>query len=123
MLIDIHCHLDHCYFNDDREKVIKNAQKADLKVILTAGINPKSNRKALEFAKNFDIIRPCLGIYPVEVLKKEMESVEFPMKAKNFDVDEEISFIKTKKETIAGIGEVGLDYHIIKNEEADKRDN
>src|SRR3990167_5885245 len=66
MLIDIHSHLDHHYFKDDLDKVIENARKAGVKVILTAGINPETNRKTLELAGKYDIVKACLGIYPVQ---------------------------------------------------------
>jgi len=66
MLIDIHSHLDHCYFKDDLDEVINNAKKSNVKVILTAGINPETNRKALELADKYDIVKPCLGIYPIQ---------------------------------------------------------
>ena len=66
MLIDIHSHLDHYYFKDDLDNVIENARKAGVKVILTAGINSETNRKALEIARKHDIVKACLGIYPVQ---------------------------------------------------------
>ena len=52
MLIDVHCHLDHYLFKNDLDKVIDNAKKTNVKVILTAGINPETNRKVLEIAEN-----------------------------------------------------------------------
>jgi len=66
MLIDIHSHLDHHYFKDDIGKVISDAKKANVKVILTAGINPETNRETLELAEKYDIVKACLGIYPVQ---------------------------------------------------------
>jgi TatD DNase family protein len=110
MLIDIHCHLDHCYFKDDLDKVIDNAKKAGLKIILTAGINPETNRKALELAEKYDIVKPCLGIYPPKTLQKEIDSHEYPLKENKFDIDGEIKFIEKNKDKISGIGEIGLDY-------------
>jgi TatD DNase family protein len=66
MLIDIHCHLNHCYFKDDLDKVIDNAKKADVKVILTAGTNHQTNKKVIEISGKYDIVKACLGIYPVQ---------------------------------------------------------
>ena len=66
MLIDIHSHLDHCYFKDDLDKVIENAKKANVKVILTAGTNPEKNKESLKIAKKYDIVKPCLGIHPIQ---------------------------------------------------------
>ena len=104
MLIDLHSHLDHCYFKDDLDKVIDNARKANVKVILTAGINPETNRKALVIAGKYDIVKPCLGIYPVQTLQKEIDSGDYPLKENKFDVDKEIDFIKGHKKNIAAIG-------------------
>ena len=110
MLIDIHSHLDHFYFKDDLGKVIENAKKANVKVILTAGINPETNRKALEIAEKYDIVKPCLGIYPIQTLQKEIETGDYPLKQNRFDAEEEIRFIQKNKNKISAVGEVGLDY-------------
>jgi TatD DNase family protein len=110
MLIDIHSHLDHPHFADNIDSIIENAKKANLKIILTAGINPETNRKTLELAKKYDIIKPCLGIYPPETLQTEIASGEYPLKENKFDIDEEIKFIQKNKDKIVAIGEVGLDY-------------
>jgi len=111
MLIDIHSHLDHCYFKDDIDKVIDNAKKADVKVILTAGINPETNRKALAIAKKYDIVKACLGIYPIQTLKKEIEEGAYQLKKDKFNVEDEIDFIKKNKKEIAAVSEIGLDYY------------
>jgi len=71
MFVDIHSHLDHCYFKDDLDAVIERAKAANLKAILTAGINPETNRKTLELAKKYDIVKPALGIYPINQLTKK----------------------------------------------------
>lgn len=110
MLIDIHSHLDHYQFRDDLDSVIENAKKAGLKVILTAGINPQTNRKSLEIAEKYPLVKPCLGIYPVQTLQKEIESGDYPMEENKFEIDEEIRFIIKNKSKFVAVGEVGLDY-------------
>jgi TatD DNase family protein len=115
MLIDIHSHMDHCYFDDDIDDVIDGAKKAGVRIILTAGINPETNRKAVALAENYDIIKPCLGIYPIQNLQQEIDSGSFPLRENKFDVDEETDFIKKNKDRIAAVGEVGLDYHWVKD--------
>ena len=102
MLIDIHCHLDYPPLNDDLDKVIDNAKKAGLKVILTSGTNPQSNRKVLEIAGKYDIVKPCLGLYPVQENK--------------FNADEEISFIEKNRNKITAVGEVGMDYFLVRDD-------
>ena len=86
LLIDIHSHLDHCFFNEDREMVIENAKKAGVKIAVVSGINPETNRKALQLSEKFDIVKPSLGVYPINVLKKEIESGDFPLKPNIFDI-------------------------------------
>ena len=110
MLIDIHCHLDHYYFKEDLDKVIGNAKKAGLKAILSSGVNPETNRKVLEIAEKYDVVKASLGIYPIQTLQKEIESGNYPLKENKFDVEEEIRFIGKNKNKIMAIGEVGLDY-------------
>lgn len=122
MLIDIHSHLDHCYFKDDLDKVIENAKKAEVKVILTAGINPETNRKALKLAEKYEIVKACLGIYPIQTLKKEIKESKSPLKENKFNIDEEINFIKKNKKNIAAISEIGLDYHWIKDKEKEQKE-
>src|SRR3989338_2126914 len=108
LLIDIHCHLDHPKFND-LGKVIENARKSGLKILLTNGINPETNRKALEIAKKYDIVKAALGIYPVSQLAREIKEGNYPIKLEEFDVDKEIEFIEKNKDNILAIGEIGLD--------------
>jgi len=123
MLIDIHSHLDHCYFKDDIDEVIENAKKANIKIILTAGINPEANRKSLEIAKKYNIVKPCLGIYPIQLKQNNSndETLEQKNKLKydsNYDginIDEEIKFIEKNKNKIIAISEIGLDYHWYKD--------
>ena len=122
MLIDIHSHLDHAYFKDDIDKVIENAKKSDVKVILTAGLNPETNRKTLELAKKYSIVKACLGIYPIQTLQKDIEMGNLPLKKNKFDLDEELRFIEKNKKNIAAIGEVGLDYSLIQNKSEQQKD-
>jgi len=116
MLIDIHSHLDHCYFKDDIDQVIENARKANVKIILTAGINPETNRKALALAKKFDIVKSCLGIYPIQYTNKNNS------KNIKLNINEEIEFMQKNKNKIMAIGEVGLDYFWIKDNIKEQKD-
>jgi len=100
LLIDIHSHLDHCYFNDDRAKVVENAKKAGVKAILTAGMDYESNEKALNLASKYDIVKACIGIYP----QTNFNNI------KNFDLENELKFFTKNKSKFVAIGEVGLDF-------------
>lgn len=114
-LIDAHAHLDHDAFKDDLDAVLQRAEKAGVKAIITNGVNPASNRAVLKLAAAHPIIKPALGIYPVDSLAKEMEIGEYPGKPAPFDVDEEIEFIRKHKKKIIALGECGLDDHWVKD--------
>ena len=110
LLIDIHSHLDHPLLIDKVDEIVKRAKNAGLRHIITNGINPETNRKCLELSKKYSIIECGMGIYPRDALKKEIETGEYPLNIDEFDIDEEISFIRKNKNNIVAVSEVGLDF-------------
>jgi len=95
-MIDVHAHLDHARFEKDLDEVIRRFRKEGGKYIISSGVNPATNRKALEIAKKYDAVKVSFGIYPVG----------------NFgeDINAEINWIKKYKDDCIAIGEIGLDY-------------
>lgn len=122
ILVDDHCHLMHKAYTD-LDKVIDNAKKAGVKAIICSGVNPPTNREALEISKKYPMVRASLGIYPVDALGVQPD-VEGGLKVHKgpIDLDEEFEFIKKNKDKIAAVGEVGLDYHWIKDAELQKKE-
>ena len=110
LLIDIHSHLDHSSIISKIDEIVQRAKNAGLKHIITNGINPETNRTCLELSKKYDIIECGMGIYPRDALKKEAETGEAELKVEEFDIDEEIEFIKKNKNNVIAISEVGLDF-------------
>src|SRR3989338_11164413 len=112
MLLDIHCHLDHLYFND-LDSVIERAKKAGLKLILTNGVDHKTNEIALKLAKKYDIVKAALGIYPLFAIDTGLREGSYPMdKIMPVDVENALKFIKANKGKIIAVGAVGLDYTV-----------
>jgi len=106
LLVDVHAHLDLNEFDSDLDEVIKRAETAGVKAIISNGLNPESNRKTLELSRKYKIVKPAFGLYPNDALKlteKEIES--------------ELNFIEKNKDKIAAIGEVGLDYKYCKKKQ------
>jgi TatD DNase family protein len=108
ILTDVHSHLDHPKFND-LDEVIARAKEAGVKVIVSNGINPETNRRVLELSKKYDIVKAALGVYPVMQLKREISEGSYPLKNVEFSVDDELKFIEKTKSKIVAIGECGLD--------------
>tara|TARA_Y100000310_G_C20485504_1_gene716675 strand:- start:95 stop:835 length:741 start_codon:yes stop_codon:yes gene_type:complete len=94
MLVDVHAHLSEKIFSDKLDSVIGDAKKKGVVAIIENGMNVKNNRKVLELSSKYDIVKPALGIHPVDAVKK-------------FDVEKEIEFIS--KQDVIAIGEIGLD--------------
>ncbi len=104
LFIDVHCHLDFEGLIERLDEVIENAKKAGLKAILTSGVNPETNRKILEIASKYDIVKCSFGLYPMDALTRETNEEN------KFDVDKELQFLADNKDKFVSIGEVGLDY-------------
>jgi TatD DNase family protein len=104
MLVDIHTHLDLLEKEKDLDKVIN---KDSVKVIITNGTGPESNRRVLEISKLYKKVKPALGMYPDKAISLTDK-----------EIADEIDFIKTKKPS--AIGEVGLDNYRVKNLERQK---
>lgn len=92
MLIDTHCHLEE-YENID---AIVDKMKDGL--LITAGINQKTNEQVLELVKKYKNVYGVIGIQPEEVAQATLEDLDWIEKHLN-------------DEKIVGIGEIGLDYH------------
>ena len=103
-IIDIHCHLTFKEYEADRADVIEDA-RAILKGVVTSGVEPEDARKALELAESYsDFIFVSLGLHPIHVVEKTDHEIS--------DYEE---FISDNRARIVGIGEIGLDYHWIRD--------
>ncbi|NOZ80819.1 MAG: TatD family hydrolase [DPANN group archaeon] len=105
LLFDAHCHLDKQFFQQDIDSVIQRAVTAGVRLIVSDGLSQKTNEEVLALSGQFDVVRPALGLYPVEAAKMTRK-----------EIDDAISFIGSHAKDIVSIGEVGLDY----KEETDK---
>ncbi|MEK6942919.1 MAG: TatD family hydrolase [Nanoarchaeota archaeon] len=110
LFIDAHTHLDHHLLVSQLDEVIRRAKNAGVRHIVTNGINPETNRKCLEISKKYDIVECGMGLYPRNALKKDIDSGDYPIKLWDYNVDEELDFIRQNKNSIVAISEVGLDF-------------
>ena len=114
-LIDAHCHLDDGRFEGERDEVVERARDAGVRVVITSGVNPSSNRRVLELSKKYDIVNCSFGLYPVDSIADKVENAgdDFLRHVEVFDVDSELKWIEENKEDCMAIGEIGLDYKIV----------
>ncbi|MHA1132251.1 MAG: TatD family hydrolase, partial [Candidatus Helarchaeota archaeon] len=105
MLIDSHCHLDAKWFKNDIPNIIENAKKNQIEAIITSSISP-STQKVRNIIKRYPkYIFWTMGLHPPGVNSQSVRAT--------------IKQIERDEAEIVAIGEVGLDYHWVK--EADRR--
>ncbi|MGV8172283.1 MAG: TatD family hydrolase [Candidatus Woesearchaeota archaeon] len=118
MLVDVHAHLDLEGYESfgGVDKVIEECVNNGVKAIVTNGTNIESNRKILDIAKKYAVVKIALGIYPTHCLEM-IESGRY----KEFDA--ELNFIEEtiKSKKCIAVGEVGLEYSEIKDLTEEKK--
>lgn len=103
MFIDTHCHLTFPEFDADRAMVIGNAKKAGVKQFIAPGVDPFSSEQVVALAqKNPGVIFASIGYHPYEA----QQNPSVP------------NLEKLMNDSVVAIGEIGLDYHLYKGEEA-----
>jgi len=116
ILVDDHCHLTHEFYKNDLDQVLERARKAGVVAIICSGVNAPTNREVLALAKKYaPLVRCSLGFHPVDAVNKSEGETGLSKQEGMFDLNAELAFIKKNKNYIAAIGEVGLDYHWIKD--------
>ena len=102
MIFDTHCHLNHDDLYENRDEIIANAEKAGVKKFLVIGYDKATSLRAIEIAHEYDCCYAAIGIHPTEIFDLEEK-----------DYLEVMSRVEDPK--VVAIGEIGLDYHWIKD--------
>lgn len=100
--IDTHAHLCDQRFNDDLEEVIIRADQDGVGAIVLVGETLEDGKRNLELSEKFPSLKAAAGLYPEFA---DMEAAE-----------QLIQFITYHHQELVGIGEVGLDFWIAKQE-------
>ena len=97
-LIDTHCHIHESalYPTEDRDDAAHRATAAGVTKLLLVGTNVKSSIEAVEMAKATPGCYPVIGVHPHD----SKEGVD--------DIDR---ILDENRESVVGIGEIGLDYY------------
>ncbi len=100
-LIDTHTHLADPVFDPDRDQVIRRAERAGVDQIIAVAETMADARRNLELAARHRHLHPAAGLYP-----SQLEEI---------DADAMIAFIRDHRQRLVAIGEVGLDFWLIKD--------
>ena len=97
-MIDTHCHLENEAFDPDRESVIKEAGDLGISII-TSAIDKHLWNKCCEIAESHSNVFASVGLDPTQFNDCELAA----------------EWIRSNKESIVAIGEIGLDHYIIRD--------
>ncbi len=103
-LVDVHAHLCAPEFAEDLPAVLEAAAAAGVTRVLAVGETLEDARRNLELADRFPVVRPCAGLYPTILDEAAAEAMA--------------AFIRQHRGRLVGIGEVGLDHWMVKDEAA-----
>ncbi len=105
MIIDTHCHLDDKRYDEDLEEVLKRAKDKDVVACLIPGADIKDLPKAYEIAKKHKNIYFAAGVHPYHHEQYDEKILE--------------KFLESEK--CIAVGECGLDYYRLPENEEEKR--
>ncbi len=101
--VDLHSHLQFDDFNEDREIILEEMKKNNV-IAINIGVDEKSSKGGIGLAKNNkNFLWATVGLHPL-----------YPNEV--YDMEPLLS------DTVCGIGECGLDYFRITNENVDEFD-
>lgn len=109
MLFDTHAHFDSRQFNEDRDVLLSSLPAQGVSLIVNPGCDIPSSRMAVELAEKYPFVYAAVGFHP-----EELENVELA------DLDR-IRDLAVHEKVVA-IGEIGLDYYWVKDEEGRKKE-
>ena len=101
-LVDTHAHMGDPVFDPDRSEVLNRAKAAGVTAILTVSEDTSDAMRNMRLAKMYPMLLPTAGLSPSHLDINQAESA--------------LSIIRRESSKLWGIGEVGLDYWIAKEE-------
>ena len=101
-IVDTHAHLCDASFDHDLPEVLARAEEAGVMIIISVGEDIDDARKNLRLNELFPVLRPAAGLYPSCLDIKEAQEM--------------MDFIRSEKERLVAIGEVGLDFWLVKDD-------
>ena len=99
-IVDTHTHICDASFDVDRGEVLQRAADAGVTAVIAVGENLDDARRNLELAETHALIRPAAGLYPTILDLEQAEQMH--------------AFIRRERARLVAIGEVGLDFWIVK---------
>lgn len=114
-LFDVHAHLTDRRLAPQADEVVARAKAAGVTTIISNGLNPDDNEATLRLAERYDIVRPALGLYPVDAVLPEMlaAGIDYPRdtEAAPPTAEAAIAWLEAHLDQAFAVGEIGLDHY------------
>jgi TatD DNase family protein len=101
-IVDTHAHICDPVFDQDRSEVLERAGKAGITAVIAVGENICDARKNIDLAAKYSVLRPAAGLYPTILDETKAEALQ--------------EFIRQEHARLVAVGEVGLDFWIVKED-------
>ena len=101
-IIDTHAHICDPVFEGDRGQVLENAEAAGVGAIIAVGEDLGDARQNIDLAAKHPILRAAAGLYPTILDQAKAEEMH--------------GLIRNERAKLVAVGEVGLDYWVVKEE-------
>ncbi|MDJ0808551.1 MAG: TatD family hydrolase [Desulfobacterales bacterium] len=103
LLTDTHTHICDTVFDADREAVLVRAAAAGIGAVIAVGEDLADAKKNIALARDYPILKPAAGLYPTHLDRAAAAAM--------------MDFIRAHRRMLAAIGEVGLDFWVVKTSE------
>ena len=105
MIFDTHAHYDDSAFDEDRDILLENLRKKNVRYIINSSVDIPSSLESIKLTEKYSYIYAAVGVHPQNI-DDELEN--------NYQNHIENMIKKNKK--VVAIGEIGLDYHFDSDE-------
>ena len=106
-IIDSHCHLDNIQYLDDVDNVIQTALTGGIEAFLIPGADPKDLPRAKMLSEKYDEVFFAVGVHPYDCENYNLETLK--------------EYVNHPK--CIAVGECGLDYFRLPEDEEEKQQN
>ncbi|MEE3482338.1 MAG: TatD family hydrolase [Lachnospiraceae bacterium] len=102
-IFETHAHYDDRKFDSDRAELLSALPKMNVSPVINVGASMESTKESLALADEWPYIYAAIGVHPEEIKSLTEEDMEY-LSAHAGDPK------------VAAIGEIGLDYHYLKED-------
>ena len=101
-ITDTHAHICDPAFDADRAKILDKARTAGVAAVIAVGEDLRDARKNMDLAARHSTLRPAAGLFPTILDRAKAEEM--------------YDFIRRQRAGLVAVGEVGLDFWVVKDE-------